>query len=305
MAYKSNIARADRTSESDRFPEVILIDNFNGCNLRCSACDHRNISKYRRIQKMDFDLYKKIIDEVAIKNNKARVWEIFFGDPFLCNDMDLRIKYAKDKGLQDVVLNTNGVLMIPEKAKSFILAGLDSIYVGIDAATEETYKKIRVGGDFEKVVLNVLQYRDLLREYGKETQKLFVQFVLSDINGHEVEDFKKFWMHEGVHIKIRPKVSWGGIVDAPNLQPNEKVMRKPCYWLMRSINICADGEVALCSVDVHCRVKCGNVKERTIEEVWKGQLKLYRAMHKEERFGELPELCKQCRDWQSAYADYF
>ncbi len=270
-----------------------MVDNFNGCNLKCSACDHKNISRYRKIQRLDFDLYTKIIDEIALKNNNARVWEIFFGDPFLCSDMDRRIKYAKDKGLNDVVVNTNGVLMTTEKARSFIQAGLDAIYVGVDAATEEIYRKIRIGGDFNKVIQNVRNYRDVLGESGREGQKLFVQFVLSDINDHEVEEFKRFWTAERVNVKVRPKVSWGGLVDAPNLRPNDAVRRKPCYWLMRTINICADGTVALCSVDVHCRVKSGNVRQNSIEEIWKGLLKSYRDMHKEGRFEELPGLMQK------------
>jgi radical SAM protein with 4Fe4S-binding SPASM domain len=73
---------------------------------------------------------------------------------------------------------------------------------------------------------------------------------------------------------------------------------------MKTINICADGEVALCAVDIHCRVKCGNVKDHSVEELWKGLLKEYRAMHQEGRFNELPKLCRDCADWQSTYADF-
>jgi MoaA/NifB/PqqE/SkfB family radical SAM enzyme len=253
---------------------------------------------------MDMGLYKKIIDEIARENPEARVWEIFFGEPFMCRDMAKRVQYAKDKGLQDVVLNSNGVMMTEDRAKAVIQAGLDAMYVGIDAATESSYNQIRVGGKFSKAVENVLKYRDLLQIYGKGQQELFVQFVVSDINEHEVEDFEAFWKRNDVNVKIRPKVSWAGLVDATNLQKNEQLIRKPCYWLMRTINICADGLVAFCSVDVHCRVKCGDVRTQSIKEVWQAKLKEYRTMHKEERFVELPKLCRECSDWQSAYADF-
>lgn len=305
MVYKSDIRKVSRVSEAAEFPQVILIDNFNGCNLRCSICDHKNMQNYRRIQIMDIGLYKKIIDEIAVIKPDARVWEIFFGDPFLCKDMAARIRYAKDKGLKDVVLNTNGVLMTVERAKPFIQAGLDAIYVGMDAATGETYSKIRVGGDFDKTVQNVLDYRDLLKKYGNGRQKLFVQFVISDVNEHEADDFKDFWVRQGVNVKIRPKLSWAGLIEATNLRDNKEINRRPCYWLMRVINICADGEVALCSVDVHCKVKCGNVMNKTIKEIWNERLKEYRAMHNEARFDELPEICLKCMDWQSTYADFY
>ncbi|MDD5312463.1 MAG: radical SAM protein [Dehalococcoidia bacterium] len=303
--YKSDISKVNRTTESPEFPDVILLDNTNACNLRCTMCDHKNIKKYRKIQKMDWDLYKKIIDEIAIEKPQARIWQIFYGDPFLCLDMPERIKYAKGRGLKDVVLNTNGVLMTKEKSRAVIEAGLDVMYVGIDAADKMTYEQIRVGGDFTAAKANTLMYRDLLRKIGRPEQNLFVQFVVSDLNINEVDRFKKYWVSEGVNVKIRPKVSWAGLVDASNLRPNSEVERKPCYWIVRTVNICADGSVAFCTADVHCRVKCGDANTMTIREIWRGDLEKYRIMHSENRFDELPPMCRDCSDWQSSYADYY
>lgn len=304
MTVRSDLRKINRTSESEEFPAVILIDNCNACNLRCSMCDHKNMKQYRKIQTMEMELYKRIIDEIAVENKNARVWEIFFGEPFLCVDIAERVRYAKLKGLQDVVLNSNGVLMTESRSKALIEAGLDAMYVGIDAALADTYNQIRVGGNLEKAVTNVLRYRDLLRQHGNGKQKLFVQFVVSDINESEVEAFKTFWSQRQVNVKIRPKVSWAGLVEATNIAENERVKRRPCYWLMRTINICADGRVALCSGDVHCRVPCGDAKRQSLKEIWQGVLRDYRRMHRQEKFEELPPMCSNCGDWQSAYADF-
>ena len=306
MIYKSDIHKVLRVENAEEFPGVFIIDNINACNLKCSICDHKNMIKYRKVEKLPFDLYIKIIDEIAKENPKARVWEIFFGDPFLCSDMPFRIKYAKDKGLTDVVLNTNGVLMEAEKSKQLIIAGLDAMYVGIDAYKEETYNKIRVGGNFKRVIENVLQYSELIKKYGNpEKQKIYVQYVVDEINQDEVEDFKNFWIKNKINVKIRPKVSWAGLVEAKNLVDNSQLeIRKPCYWLIQTMNICSNGEVCLCSVDVHCKVKCGNVREKSIKEIWSGKLKEYRKMHSENRYNELPEICRNCRDWQSTYAEF-
>ena len=216
MSYKSDIEKANRIKEAVDFPEVVLLDNFNGCNLSCSMCDHKNIRNYRKIEMLPLALYKRIIDEIAATNPAVRVWEIFFGDPFLIRDIADRVRYAKDKGLTDVVTNTNGVLMTPERSEAVIRAGLDAIYVGVDAATQETYDKIRVGGDYEKTKSNVLRYRDLLKQCGRPEQQIYVQFVLSDINEHEVDAFKQYWTSEGVKVKIRPKISWAGLIEAKN-----------------------------------------------------------------------------------------
>ncbi len=301
--YKSDISKVTRTTESVGFPDVLVIDNLNACNLRCSMCDHKNIKKHRKIQRMAWGLYTKLIDEIAVEKPTATVYEIFFGEPFICVDMTGRVRYAKDKGLKHVVLNTNGVFMTYEKAKAVIEAGLDEIYVGIDAFGKETYDKIRVGGDYQKVVFNTLNYRNLLKKVGHSGQKLYVQFVESELNESEVEDFKGFWVKEGIGIKIRPKISWAGLVEASNLTEENQANRKPCYWLMRTMAICADGSVALCGVDRHCRVNCGDANQQTIKELWGGGLAEYRAMHRELRFAELPVMCRKCRDWQSSYSE--
>lgn len=304
MGNKSELEKVTRVKDAE-FPLVVLIDNTSACNLRCSMCDHKNIRNYRKIQQMPFVLYQKIIDEIAQENPSARVWNIFFGDPFLCQDMAERVKYAKTQGLTDVVLNTNGVLMASNKAEALIKEGLDAIYVGIDAFTEETYNKIRIGGNFNKVKENVLNYRDMLIRHGTGAQSLFVQFVESEVNAHELEEFKEFWVGEKVGVKIRPKISWAGLIEAKNLHDNSQVVRKPCYWLMQTFNVCADGEVPFCTCDLHCRIKCGNLNRNSIKEIWQGALKKYRELNKSAKFGELPEMCKNCGDWQSAYADFY
>jgi len=262
------------------FPKIVLIDNFNGCNLKCSICDHKNMT--RPVKKMDMGLYKRVIDEIAEKNPDARVWEIFFGDPFLCNDMPERIRYAKDSGLTDVVLNTNGALMTKDKAKEYIDAGLDCIYVGIDAFKEETYNKIRIKSDFNKVIQNVMDYRDM-------SDKIFVQFVETDLNINEQEYFTSFWKVRGVKVKIRPMVSWIGLVDNGK-KPKEN--SGTCYWYKNSMSICNDGRVALCACDIHCRYPVGDIMENSIEEVW--------AVMQSTK----PETCKTCGDWEAASAKY-
>jgi len=263
------------------FPSIVLIDNFNGCNLSCSICDHKNMK--RPLAKMPWKYYCKVIDEIAEKNRHARVWLIFFGDPFLCDDMPGRIAYAKMKGLKDVVLNTNGLMMAKEKSKAFIDAGLDWIYVGIDAATKETYDKIRIGGDFHKVIDNVLTWQ-------KMRHNIFVQFVECELNQHEKEQFIEDWSLHGIKVKVRPMVSWIGLVDNKSGIAPEN--HDPCYWFKNSISILNNGDVALCACDIHGRFVQGDIRTRTMQEVWK------------EYHQKQPEPCKSCGDWQFARSQY-
>jgi len=262
------------------FPKIVLIDNFNGCNLKCSICDHKNMT--RQTKKMPWNIYTKIIHEVAQESPGSRVWQIYFGDPFLCDDMPGRIAYAKAMGLTDVVLNTNGALMTPEKSKAFINAGLDFIYVGIDAYHKSTYDKIRIGGDFEKVISNVLRYRDM-------NENIFVQFVECEENKYEKGLFVNFWKARGVKVKIRPMVSWIGLVDNGS-EPH--VNDKDCYWYRNSFSILNTGDVSLCACDLHGRYNIGEIRTKTIKEVW------------ETHQSKKPETCRTCNDCEVGNAEY-
>jgi len=298
-----NSKQPHRIIDAGFFPKSILIDTTSFCNLRCSMCGHRTMMRKRGV--MDFALYKKIIDEVAQVNKNTRVWMIFFGEALLLKKTLLfpMISYAKEKGLTDVVLNSNGNLLDEEASKRLIKSGLDAIYVGIDAASKKTYDQLRIGGDFNQVVKNVIRLTEIKRELKSEKPLVFVQFVEMKENQDEKQEFIDFWKRYPVTVKIRPMVSWAGIVNAPNLKLDNKE-RWPCYWVMQSMAINNEGKAVLCAVDVDSRFIAGDVSKDSLAAVWMGNLKTIRRLHEEGKYDMLPELCKNCGDWQAACAEF-
>jgi radical SAM protein with 4Fe4S-binding SPASM domain len=295
-----------RLKDAGDFPKVVLIDTVSYCNLKCSMCVHKKMKRKKGI--ISWDLFAKIIDEIAEVNKSVRVWMVFFGEALLLKrkkpsifDM---ITYAKSKGLTDVVLNSNANLLDEGASRELIRSGLDAIYVGIDAFKPETYAKIRVGGNYEKAVQNTLYLIKLKKLMNSGNPEVFVQFVEMDINQNEKEDFIKFWNQKGALVKIRPKVSWSGLIDAPNLVLDHEE-RWPCYWAMRTMSITDTGKVVTCAVDLDAKFIAGDINYQSLKEVWNGKLKVLRQCHLLKQFHALPENCKECKDWQAARADYY
>lgn len=295
-----------RLEDAGNFPKVILIDTTSFCNLRCSMCGHKTMK--RKKGRMSWNLFAKIIDEIAETDKSVRVWMVFFGEALLLKrakpsifDM---ISYAKNKGLTDVVLNSNGNLLDKEAAQGLINSRLDAIYVGIDAFKPETYSKLRIGGNYEKTVGNVINLINLKKELGSEKPEVYVQFVEMEENKDQKEEFLNFWQTHGAIVKTRPMVSWANLVKAPNLVLDQKD-RWPCYWAMQTMSITDDGKVVTCAVDVDARFIAGDVNTQSIKEIWNGNLKELRKMHELLHFDRLPDFCRDCRDWQSARAEYF
>jgi len=301
MSAKAN--QEDRIADCGDFPRTILIDTTSFCNLTCSMCGHKTMSRKRG--NMDMDLYRKIIDEIAEVDKNIRIWLIFFGDPFVIKKTTLfpMIKYAKEKGLTDVVLNSNGNLMDEEAADKLIDSDLDAIYFGVDAFKKETYEKYRVGGDYDTVIKNIQYLLKQKKEKQIEHPKVFVQFVEMEGNKAEVKDFTEFWKKQGVVVKIRPMVSWAGLVEAPNLKDTNQE-RHPCHWVMQTMSVSNEGKVVLCAVDVDARFIAGDINKESIKDVWKGKLKEIRNLHLEKKFNLLPHPCKDCLDWQAACAEF-
>jgi len=295
-----------RLEDAGDFPKVVLIDTVSYCNLKCSMCVHKKMKRKKGI--ISWALFTKIIDEIAEVDKSVRVWMVFFGEALLLKrkkpsifDM---ITYAKSKGLTDVVLNSNANLLDEGASRELIRSGLDAIYVGIDAFKPETYAKIRVGGNYEKVVQNTIQLMKLNKLMNSEKPEVFVQFVEMDINQNEKEDFIQFWNQQGAVVKIRPMVSWAGLVDAPNLTIGG-VERCPCYWAMRTMSITDTGKVVTCAVDLDAKFIAGDINHHSLKEVWNGKLKELRQSHFLKQFHALPENCRECKDWQAARADYY
>jgi radical SAM protein with 4Fe4S-binding SPASM domain len=296
--------RQGRLGEAKAFPKVVLIDTCSYCNLRCSMCVHKDMTRPKGF--MAWPLFKKIVDEIAESDPTTRVWMIFFGEPLIAKrrkptifDM---IAYAKDRGLTDVVMNSNANLLDDDAAQKLISAGLDAIYIGIDAAKPESYARIRVGGDFDTVVVNVKNLLHRMRA-SRSSLKVFVQFVEMDDNAGERDEFVCFWSELGANVKIRPKVSWAGKIEAPNLVLDDRD-RWPCYWAMQTMSVTDRGSVVTCAVDLDAGYVAGDINTSTLADVWNGRLAALRQLHRQRRFGDLPQPCRDCRDWQSARAEY-
>ncbi|MBU0456220.1 MAG: radical SAM protein [Gammaproteobacteria bacterium] len=298
--------RQGRVNEASKFPKVVLIDTISYCDLRCTMCGHKDMTRKRGI--MPWNLFTKIIDETAEVDKNVRVWMVFFGEALILKKRKPTIfemiAYAKNKGLTDVVLNSNANLLDEEAVRDLIDSDLDAIYIGIDAFTPETYSQLRVGGNYNKVVGNVKNLIRIKKELNVETPKVYVQFVEMDINAHEKGEFINFWKDQGAIVKIRPKVSWAGLIGAPNLVLGSED-RWPCYWAMQTMSIADTGKVVTCAVDVDARFVAGDVNKQSLREIWNGKLKELRQLHISEKFEDLPDPCRECNDWQSARADYY
>ena len=286
----------DRLSDPGLFPRAVLLDTVAHCNLFCSMCSFRRMTRPRGY--MPGGLFRRAVTEIAAISPDTRVWMVFFGEALIRRDIFNLILYAKAAGLQDVVLNSNGTLLSPINRQKLILSGLDSLYVGLDAIRPDTYRKLRVGANYERTYAQVEAMIREAKDAGHP--KVYVQFVVMEENESEREEFTAYWLVRGAEVKVRPKVSWLGTIPTYNAPA---LARYPCHWAMQTLSILWDGRVASCACDFDGRGIWGDANTQTLSEIWHA-MKPFRDMHAEGRYDELPEFCRDCPDWQQARAEF-
>ncbi len=281
------------------FPTNILIETHSHCNLRCIMCPYRKLT--RKKGKMSFDLWKKIIDEIAEKSPETIIWPALMGEPFLmAEELFEWTRYAKSKGIQTICVNTNLNAFKPEMLDGLLDSGIDRIFVGLDAVTPETYAKIRVQGNYAKVINAIETILAEKNARGLTKPHINLQYIVMDENESEEQQFIDYWKNrdESLFLKIRRRTSWGGGV-SPWSKADASGQSKrdlPCTWLLREMVVLWNGDVPQCDGDWDGQYIVGNANDEGIEELWLGKLKQRRDRHMQLDFDYDP--CNKCHDWQ-------
>lgn len=283
------------------FPPMVIVETSSYCNLSCIHCPRVNVAKNDDYFDgfMDFDLYKKIIDEMSQYKYTA-LRPFGRGEALINPDLPRMVRYAKEKGVRKIWLNTSGVLLSPKKSKELLDAGIDRLEVSIDAATRETFKKIKGKDKYDQVVKNTIECCRLKEELYSQ-KEIVVSFVESAINTSEKDAFIKFWQNYANHVRIRPVHQHGALVS--NLRESKEKKeeeRLPCSILWERVEINYYGGLKYCEFDWENKEEVENVKNSSIKEIWNSEkYEQLRRLHIEKRFCEIP-LCSICRSYHEA-----
>ena len=276
------------------FPNQVLLETASFCQLKCTMCARQ--FDPRDWGRMSDVLARKIIDEVLEGAPWVRMWFCYFGEPLVAKKIGLyqRIRYAKERGLRRAAINTNGNLLDDKCFHDLLEAGLDEIYIGIDASTKDTYEqKVRIGGDYDVLMRNIHNAID--KNDGR--MQISVQFAVLDVNKHELDDFKAYWADYPVQIYVRPKMTWINYLDDEIGVDHSK--RHACAWIFDSINVNENGKVPFCINDWEGKHVHGDLNTESIFDVWQKKVYPFLVAHAAGAWDRLPEFCQTCPDWQS------
>jgi MoaA/NifB/PqqE/SkfB family radical SAM enzyme len=294
---------------SESFPSQVMVDITEVCNLGCIHCPHPSfkLSSHYNKKMMNPELNKKMVDEVSKSGRGVTKYLRYTsnGEPLVHPKSYEMIQYAVEKSNTKVTLTTNGTLLNEKKMKKLLETGLHMIDISVDAYSNKTYSKVRVGGNLDITKKNILKLLDLRNQSNKKT-KIIVSFVEQKENSSEINDFKAFWTKAGAdEVLIRKLHSNSGSTlkidevyrnDLNKIDPNEN--RKPCLYPWERVILNARGMLAFCPTDWYGESEMIDYSETTIKEVW--QNKFYKSLRSQHLKLEFKcEFCKKCPDWKN------
>jgi sulfatase maturation enzyme AslB (radical SAM superfamily) len=265
-----------------RLPDIVQIESTNLCNAKCVFCPRDEM--HRRQGVMDFDLFRKIVDEcAALGITHVRVHN--YGEPFLDRQLVEKVRYAKARGIAEVGMISNGSLITEEIARGMIEAGLDAINISVDAAGKDVFERTRLNLDYDTVIGNVRNLVRIRAELGRRRPRLILSFVRQD-NSADEQAFIREWSQVADKIHITDLHNWAGTLHG------RSDVQYPCYRLWQTFTVLWDGRVSLCCADYDGRNVLGDLRTSTIAQVWNS--KPYRAVRRQHLESGGPEICRTC-----------
>jgi len=278
-------------------PSALLVEVTSGCNASCVMC--RVSDRKADPEIIDNSLFKRIINEWAALAATKEIWLNWVGEPTLDPNIVEKIRLTKRaKKNSFVEIFSNASLLNEALSKEMIEAGLDRIIFSIDGCSKETFEAIRRGLNFENVVANVNNFIALRNKFNRRRPIIEINFLRTNINIHEEEQFKKEW-----GPKVDNLIVDAGLIQHQEYAPDIKLSfyknKPPCPVLWVSLPIFVNGLVGLCGCNGTEDFIVGDLKKQSISEIWNSEtFKRYRRYHLEGRQDEL-HLCDKCSFWKS------
>lgn len=278
------VKRALLATGRDRapWPEIVQIESTNICNAKCVFCPRDDMERKQGI--MDMALFKKVVDEcVELGIEHVRMHN--YGEPFVDRALVDKVRYAKQRGIPQVGMISNGSLITEAAARGMIDAGLDAINISVDASGKETFERTRVGLKYDKVIANVERLLALRDQAGSAHPKLILSFVRQD-NSDDEHAFIEHWRQRADKIHITDLHNWAGTLN------KHSEVNYPCYRPWLTFTALWDGRVSLCCADFDGSTILGDLRTQTISEIWNSDT--YRALRREHLESGGPDICRAC-----------
>lgn len=262
--------RADLYCLEPPFPYTnFLIETSNACNHSCIFCAHQKMK--RKVGKIDTNFLYDILQQ-AYDLGTREVGFYATGEPFLVKELPDYIRRAKEIGYDYVYLTSNGSLATPERIRSVIDAGLDSIKFSINAPERRMYEFIHGKDDFDKVFEH-LRYLNEYRNTTGKKYKIFITGILTRFTESMKDKYFETFGNLADEIVFKYVYNQGGYM--PEIEDllkcfTDNETRRRCNLPFDAISVTYEGYLSVENADFENMLIVGNLNEISLKDAWYG-----------------------------------
>jgi len=298
-AYRRKYERSlnyDKTGFVSSFPLTVQIELVNRCNLTCIMCYTDNHK--RKKETMTIATIDKLLAEC--NRNELPAFVIGMGsEALLYKNIREVITKVREAGVMDIFLGTNATLLTEDLSEFIVDQRVARVEISLDAATPETYLKIRRKNELPLVDANVRRLVEVKRRKGSALPLIRLCFCVQPLNVDERQMFEDKWRDYVDYIDFQEMVDFSSVNalvardydSIPGL--SEMVVADThCAYPFNSLNVWANGDVTPCCTFYGKALVLGNVAEKSLQEIWQGEE--IREIRRELITGELNPACRVC-----------
>jgi radical SAM protein with 4Fe4S-binding SPASM domain len=262
------------------FPLHVDLESASTCNMDCPMCYR---SKLKETGQMNFDLFKKAVDECEA-NNVFSIRLSWRGETLTHPRIKEMIAYATSK-IKNVSFLTNAFYIDEDMIDCFISNRISYISVSFDGINEN-YETIRHPAKFKENYNRVAALRDQKMRRNSKSPQVRVCTIWPAIRD-DPDAYYKTMKDVSDYIVYNPYINFKGPMQ---IKPDFI-----CQYPWERIVIAFNGNAQCCTGWNADDIIIGNVKDNTIFEMWHSDLmNKIRDKHAESRRMEFNS-CANCR----------
>ncbi len=257
---------------------IFNIELTNHCVMRCIMCPRTN-NMSRDLGYMEFDLFKKAIDEISVCNLPADheiLWLHHFGESLMHREFGKCIAYASEHGIR-TGLSINPIMLKDDVSTELLNSNLSVLYVSLDGHDNESFFRIRgIRNAYDMSKERLHQFLKRKNDSGFSAT-VVLSMVDFNMNHDSIEIAREYWGNTpGIdQFLTKSFTTWDG--SAPDVNSfSGDVCRSDrtavqCSWPFDRMTITWDGDVVPCCFDYDKKYVLGSVRSESLTEIWKGE----------------------------------
>ena len=261
--------RVARSSTVGYPPYRLWVEPTAACNLRCTYCPNKELSRQENLGFMRFSLFQKVIDEARDWVHDINVHHR--GEALLHPRFVDMVNYAGANGVF-TKLHTNATKLNHEMSEAILDSSLDLISFSFDGFEKATYERYRRRAKFEVVLDNILEFLRMKQRRGQmKPFTVFETIDFPDAEGDFDADRRQAFLKrfEGLPVDrfiLKKPHNWGGNVSVDGAMDAGSFL--PCTFLWHGLVVMWDGKVGPCPHDYMGKIVLGDASSEDLTSIF-------------------------------------